>query len=222
MSLIVRVSVHPSLYVRDPEETTLGKVIIAEGLKLIDQIGFESFTFKKLASKIKSTEASIYRYFHNKHQLLAYLVSWYWNWLVYLIDYRVANIEDPQKRLAIAIGVLTDSSKYDPAIPHINEEILHHLCIEEGARIYLTRQSEKMSGLFQGYENLCAKLLEMIKAVKPKYRYSNELVTTMIAAVHNQVFYAHHAVSMKGELRNIDRSKTLEFLEHLVFTSLVK
>lgn len=221
MSLSVRVKVHSSLYIRDPEETELGKMIVSDSIKLIDQIGFEEFTFKKLATKIKSTEASIYRYFRNKGQLLAYLVSWYWNWLEYLIEYRTTNIDDPRKCLEIALGVLTDSCKYDPNIPHIDESILHHITIEEGARVYMTKQSDKISGLLQGYENLCTRLLRMVKALSPRYKYANELVTSIIAAVHNQVFYAEHgSATMKGELKNVDKSRTLDFLKHLVFTSI--
>ncbi|MEZ0369623.1 MAG: TetR/AcrR family transcriptional regulator, partial [Candidatus Sericytochromatia bacterium] len=40
--------------------------------------GLEWLTFRKLASRIDSTEASIYRYFHNKYQLLCYLVCKNW------------------------------------------------------------------------------------------------------------------------------------------------
>ena len=55
------------------------------------EIGFESFTFKKLAAKIESTEASVYRYFENKHKLLIYLVSWYWNWVEYRLDMEITH-----------------------------------------------------------------------------------------------------------------------------------
>ncbi|MDH5608082.1 MAG: TetR/AcrR family transcriptional regulator, partial [Cyclobacteriaceae bacterium] len=41
---------------------------------MIAQIGFERFNFKKLSTTINSTEASVYRYFKNKHQLLDYLI----------------------------------------------------------------------------------------------------------------------------------------------------
>ena len=57
------------LFLRDPQETELGRNIIRLSIKMMDEIGFEEFTFKKLAVKIKSTEASVYRYFDNKHKL---------------------------------------------------------------------------------------------------------------------------------------------------------
>ena len=37
----------------------------------------EEFTFRKLAQKINTTEASVYRYFENKHRLLIYILAWY-------------------------------------------------------------------------------------------------------------------------------------------------
>ena len=82
----IKLSLNHRSYLREPEATELGRKIITESITLIDALGFEQFTFKKLAAEIGSTEASVYRYFENKHKLLVYLVSWYWAWL----DYRVA------------------------------------------------------------------------------------------------------------------------------------
>ncbi|MDZ7650788.1 MAG: TetR/AcrR family transcriptional regulator [Cytophagales bacterium] len=74
------------LYLRDPQHTLLGQKIIQQSVEMIDRLGFEQFTFKKLAEEINSTEASVYRYFENKHRLLLYLIGWYWNWIEYCID----------------------------------------------------------------------------------------------------------------------------------------
>ena len=62
---------------------------------MIDQLGFEQFTFKKLARAIGSTEASVYRYFDNKHRLLTYLIAWYWKWMEYQINYRTRQTYFP-------------------------------------------------------------------------------------------------------------------------------
>jgi AcrR family transcriptional regulator len=80
---------------------------------LIDKLGFERFTFKKLADALGSTEASVYRYFENKHRLLVYLVSWYWSWIHYRITYDTNNITDCRDRLRRVIAVLADSATYD-------------------------------------------------------------------------------------------------------------
>ena len=99
MAIGIKISLHERLYLRDPHDTTLGKKIIKQSILLIDEIGFEAFNFKKLAHAMGSTEASVYRYFENKHFLLIYLVSWYWEWVSYLIDINLMNIEDPQRKL---------------------------------------------------------------------------------------------------------------------------
>ena len=72
------ISVNDKLYVKNPETSELGKKIIEQSILLIDEIGFENFTFKKLGEKISSNESSIYRYFESKHKLMLYLSSWYW------------------------------------------------------------------------------------------------------------------------------------------------
>ena len=91
--LIPRLSIkiNDRIFLKDPESSDLGKKIISGGIDLIDEIGFEAFTFRKLGAAIKSPEASIYRYFENKHKLLVYLSSWYWNWTEYRLVFRVAK-----------------------------------------------------------------------------------------------------------------------------------
>ena len=86
MAIGIKITLNKKLYLRDPQDSSLGKRIIKHSILLIDEIGFESFNFKKLAIQMESTEASVYRYFENKHMLLIYLVSWYWEWVSYLID----------------------------------------------------------------------------------------------------------------------------------------
>ena len=59
MALAFKLNDH--LYLRDPQDTELGRKIIEQGILLIDQLGFDLFTFRKLADAIGSAEASIYR-----------------------------------------------------------------------------------------------------------------------------------------------------------------
>ncbi|MFZ9029367.1 MAG: TetR/AcrR family transcriptional regulator, partial [Crocinitomicaceae bacterium] len=77
----VSISVNENVFLKDPTSTELGRKIVRASIDLIDELGFEDFTFKKLALAIGSTEASVYRYFENKHNLLAYLTMWYWGWM---------------------------------------------------------------------------------------------------------------------------------------------
>ena len=62
------IRVPETIYLKDPESSELGQKIIKNSIELIDDIGFEAFTFKKLAESIGTTEAGVYRYFENKHK----------------------------------------------------------------------------------------------------------------------------------------------------------
>jgi hypothetical protein len=63
----IRVEVNSKLFLKDPFSSELGMLIVREGALLIQELGMEHFTFKKLGAKIGSTEAAIYRYFEKLH-----------------------------------------------------------------------------------------------------------------------------------------------------------
>ena len=104
----VKITINEKLYVKDPETSALGKKIIEQSILLIDEIGFDNFTFKKLGEKISSNESSLYRYFENKHKLLVYLSSWYWSWMEYKLVFATNNISDPKEKLRKAITIITE------------------------------------------------------------------------------------------------------------------
>jgi len=74
MFILADISIPEGLSIKDPLQSKLGRKIITHSIILLDEIGFEAFTFKKLAIKMGSNETSLYRYFENKHFLLLYLV----------------------------------------------------------------------------------------------------------------------------------------------------
>jgi AcrR family transcriptional regulator len=220
-SILLKIS--DKLYVRDPENTELGRRILEQSINLMDEIGFENFTFKKLATRIGSTEASVYRYFENKHKLLIYLVSWYWSWVEYLIDYQTNNIEDPERKLKIAIKVITESGRNDPASVHINEELLHRIVVAESAKLYLTKQvdEDNKEGLFKAYKSLCNKIASIVKEYNPVYPYPIALVSTMIETAHEQLFFSQHLTSLT-EVRTTpdDSTELYDYLVSMVFSML--
>ncbi|MEO0897143.1 MAG: TetR/AcrR family transcriptional regulator, partial [Bacteroidota bacterium] len=108
----LRIEISQKLFQKDPNSSDLGKKIVSTAICLIDSMGLESFTFKKLANEISSTEASIYRYFENKHKLLIYIISWYWNWLSYRLRIETHRITSPVEKLDIAIEIFCH--KLDP------------------------------------------------------------------------------------------------------------
>lgn len=220
MPTSLRFIIDRSLYLRDPEETALGKKIVAESILLLDELGYDAFTFKKLAARMGSTEASIYRYFKHKHQLLCYLVSWYWVWLEYLIRFRTNNITEPKERLSIAITTLLEADQDDPNVQHIDESALHRVVIEESARVYMTRPADEADyqGMLTGYNVLCERLLECIQDIDPRYQHGRELVETLLAAAHNRIFAVYQAGD--GKAKRADRKNTEAFLNHLVLSTL--
>ena len=120
----LQLQLNPSLYLRDPQSSELGQRIVSESIHLVNEIGFEAFTFKKLSVRINSTEASIYRYFENKHRLLIYLIAWYWSYIEYKITYETHNISDPAEKLKIAIRFITKQLEDDAHFIGISESVL--------------------------------------------------------------------------------------------------
>ena len=154
MAISIQMELNERLYLRDPQETKLGKKIIQNSITLIDEIGFEKFTFKKLAVRIESTEASVYRYFENKHKLLVYLVSWYWEWVKFQIDFNTMNIADPRDKLKRVLSVLAEASKANPYVEHVDEQTLHRIVIAEASKAYHTKEvdEENNEGFFSNYK----------------------------------------------------------------------
>ena len=194
MSVGLRISLNERLYHRDPQETTLGQKIIKNSIILIDKIGFEAFNFKKLALNMNSTEASVYRYFENKHMLLLYLVSWYWEWVSYLIDVNSMNVEDPRQQLKIIIQTLVSASKENPSIEYVNESILHRIIISEASKAYHIKEvdEENKEGLFLNYKILAEKVAGVINQINPKFPYPHALASTLFEMANNHIYFAQH------------------------------
>ena len=50
----VKIIINDNIYLKDPESSDLGKKIIQQSILMIDEIGFDKFTFKKLGDTIGS------------------------------------------------------------------------------------------------------------------------------------------------------------------------
>lgn len=198
MSISISIQLNEKLYLRDPQETKLGKRIIQHGILLLDEIGLEAFTFRKLAERIGSTEASIYRYFENKHLLLVYLLSWYWEWMRYQIEYNTNNIEDPRDKLRIAIATMVNASKPNATIDFVDEEILHRLVVAEGDKGYHTKEvdAENKDGIYLTMKRLNGLVAEMILEINPQYAYPRALASTLQQMSKEQLYFALHLPRM--------------------------
>ena len=204
------------LYIKDPQDTDLGKKILKNSILLIDEIGFESFTFKKLANRISSAEKSIYRYFLNKHHLLLFLTSWYWEWVYYLINVNLRNIEDPTKRLNIAIEKIVHATSENFHTEYINENILHKVVINEGAKSYHTFEvdNENKAGLFQSYKKLTKTLVDIILEIQTDFPYSKSLASSLFEMSNNQIYFAEHLPKLTSlQSDPIDDNELIEMLQ---------
>lgn len=223
MSTSIRINLNEKLYLRNPEDTELGKKIIFTSIKIIDELGFEHFTFKKLAQEIDSTEASVYRYFENKHKLLVYIISWYWVWIDYQITFKINNIKSPKERLKIIIKILSESQKDDPQT-ELDEAALHRIVVAESSKAYLTKDVDAANkdGLYREYKKLCKKIAEIVLEINPTYKYSHSLISTIMEASHDHVFFAKHLPSLTDiKVDRGDYSQLENYLEHLLFSAIL-
>lgn len=199
MAITLKMNLNEKLYLRDPQETKLGRKIIQYGILLIDEIGFEDFNFKKLAERIGSTEASIYRYFENKHRLLLFLLSWYWEWIKYRLEMATLNIEDPYRKLKIAISLIVDAtSSSSSPIEYVDEVVLNRIVVSESTKGYHTKMvdEENKNGFFLTYKALNQSLVKIVKEINPEFPFPNALCSTLMEMAKNQVYFAQHLPSL--------------------------
>ena len=194
----LKLELNPALYTKNPQDTELGKKIVGEGVILINDLGFEQFTFKKLAQQINTTEATIYRYFESKHRLLVYVIAWYWNWMDYKIQFSSHYLEDPKEKLAMAIKTLCRKKVNDPQFPMVNESILFKIVINESDKTYLTKEVDEINklGVFLGVKQLCEKLMLLVNEINPNYKYGRSLCSTAIQTAHDQLFFCEHLLRL--------------------------
>lgn len=220
MAVSVQIKVNSNLYLRDPQETKLGKKIIQQGILLIDQIGIENFTFRKLADKMSSTEASIYRYFENKHALLVYLVSWYWEWVRFRIDFNAMNVDDPRRRLKITIKTIIDTIRLATPAEYIDRDLLHNIVVKEGMKAYHINQVDKENemGYFTPYKALGQKIANIILAINPEFPYPKTLASNLLEMANNQMYFAEHLPKLTDlNMKDGDMSALDKMLNFFVF-----
>ena len=212
----IKFKVPEKIYVKDPESSDLGRRIIEHSILLIDEIGFEAFTFKKLGQRIGSNESSIYRYFENKHNLLVYLSSWYWSWKEHQLVMEIYNINDPSEKLKRAITALTQAIKEDSNFTHVNEVILNSIIINENPKSFLTKEVDKENkeGYFVVYKRIITRIKEMIVAVNDEYPHPTSLASTIVHGGLHQHFLLTHFKSITD--CNEEVSVT-SYLTHLTF-----
>ncbi len=194
----LKIQVNEKIYVKDPETSDLGKKIIEQSILLIEEIGFDNFTFKKLGEKIGSNESSLYRYFENKHKLLIYLSSWYWSWIEYKLVFATNNITDPKEKLRKAIIIITEKVEDDNNTEHINEAILNKIIVAEFTKTFHTKEidQENKEGFFLIYKRVINRIVTIVNELNPNYPYAKSLVSTIVEGSLHQHFLTEHLTSI--------------------------
>lgn len=213
----LRVSLPSSMSLRDPEGSELGRRIVAASIQLLDSIGFEEFTFRKLGGEIGSPEASVYRYFSDKAMLVRYLEAWYWTWLDFRFRQRSRTLIDSRQRLDAALLVLAESGSYDPTFFHIDEAALHRVVVREARKAYGlekargAKKTKKLPPMSIFHESLA----QVIAEYSPGYKYPRALALGIITSLHAYMFFgANSPLALEIDPQE-EVTSVLEFLRGL-------
>lgn len=214
----------PALSLRDPEGTELGRAMLAGGLDLMNELGLEAFTFRKLAARIGSTEVSLYKYFPNKHRLLQYYFQLYWLWLRHLCGREVERADDARDALRRVVEAICGA--WPKQVPPLQLEpaALRRLVIGEGMKSYLHRNvdDDNARRLFTPYKELSAFVAARLTACRRDVPMPRSFATTVIEMAHSLPFAMEHLPSLtelgshKG-LKHLSRHllhRTITYVEH--------
>lgn len=219
MEIQLKFKVTDALFLRDPESTDTGKSIVRSSIQLMGEIGYEQFTFKKLAAYNHTTEATIYRYFANKHKLLLYILNWYWNYIFYLSQIVANSAETPKEQLQKILRIITHTDENFSDLLDYNIDTLYEIVISESSKVYLVKEVDEINkeNVFTPYKDLCGYIAGIILLVNPNYQYPKSLSSTIMETAHDQQFFSMHLPKLTDNDTNEHREYVLEFLKNLVF-----
>ncbi|MFT5885371.1 MAG: hypothetical protein ACI9IP_001831 [Arcticibacterium sp.] len=219
MEVDFNVKLNSKLFLKDPHSTSLGEQIVQKGLKMLSEIGYEAFTFKKLAKEIPTTEATIYRYFENKHKLLIYLVDWYWAYIEFQVMFSINNILEPKQKILKIINLLVREDNSNSFLSWLDPKDLYYVVIAEGSKTYLSKEVDDNNKemLYKPYKDLCSMIATVFIEYKSTFKYSHTLASTLIEASHFQYFFMHHLPKLCDFSDSKDPKELENFLESLVF-----
>lgn len=218
MDFRVSFKVNEKIYLKNPEQSEIGRQIVNHSIDLIHQLGFEHFTFKKLAIEMQTTEATIYRYFENKHRLLLYILNWYWSYLEFLVMFQLRNIHDDKVKLTTILELLTNELPDTENELNYNKSFLHQIVITESSKVYLVKEVNEINQLevFKPYKDVCATIAAIISSYNPNYKFPHSLSSTLIETAHDQQFFATYLPRLT-DIKPKSKRFTFFFLHDLLF-----
>jgi AcrR family transcriptional regulator len=218
----IQIQLNEHLYLKDPMQSELGKAMLNKSVELIYEIGFEEFTFKKLSVTIPTTEATIYRYFENKHRLLQYLTNWYWSAMTIEYKYLTNNIKLPEDSINTGIALMINPTKFMPQHPMLSIEKLFGIIINESTKSYLTHtiDEDNILKLFKPYKDFCNLLASAFLAYAPKFPFAHSLASTCVESILHQSYFMKHLPSL-SDCKSLSGAKGLQtFIQQLIFNTL--
>ncbi|RZJ79168.1 MAG: TetR/AcrR family transcriptional regulator [Flavobacterium sp.] len=221
MQVLLKFRINEHLYLRDPENSEIGKLIVENAIELIHEIGFEQFTFKKLAQKIDSTEATIYRYFSSKHKLLTYILNWYWCYLEFVAKMRLQEMTNSYDKLKSILEIITHNYDGHSQIQDYNLEKLHAIVISESSKAYLVKEVDEINQelVFSPLKSLCQFIGEIILEINPKFSYPNSLASTLLETAHDQQYFSEHLPKLTdNKSRTAHKQYVLDYLNLIAFS----
>ena len=225
MLLEIKPILSDKLFIKNPEQSDLGQKIIQQGVMLLHQIGFEQFTFKKLAIQIGTTEAGIYRYFENKHRFLHYLIAWYWTYMEFQIVFQLQNMKNNKEKIKRIIQLLVIDHQENKDFSIFEKKLLYDIVITESSKVYLTKSvnADNHDNLFKPYKDLCARIADLFSVYNPAYSYPHSLASTLVEMAHYQLFFSQHLPRLTDKKKNSDATKyVIQYLDNFVFSVLDK
>ncbi len=220
--LQIHIDVCPELYLKNPDSSVLGRNIVSSSIKMIYDLGFEVFTFKKLGESIGSPESSIYRYFESKHTLLVYLINWYWSWIEYKLVFATNNIDSPGHRLREAIRILTMPITVERSPGYIDEVLLDKIIITESVKACHTKEVdiENKKGYYKIYKRVVQRISDLVLEINSDFKFPHMLISTIIEGAHQQRYFAEHLPSLTDVRK--EKETIYDFFIHLVFRTIKK
>ncbi len=214
-------NLNENLYLRDPENSDLGKKIIKNGIDMIYDLGFENFTFKKLAKQIGTTEASLYRYFENKQKLLLYIISWYWHYIDFIIEFKLQNIQDAKTKIIEIIQILTNDYSANNSGLDYDMYNLYQIVLSDSNKVYQIKNVTEINQnqLFKPYKSLCSKIADIFIEYNPNYLYPKSLSSSFIELSHFHKYFSQHLPNLT-DINDTSKNNTNDFLNNLLFSAL--
>jgi len=183
---------------KDPRQTKLGRSIVKNGIYMIAELGFEEMNFKKLGKAIGSPEASIYRYFENKHKFLLYIMAMYWGMIDQHCEKIIHSRNGHEEKIYSILELLCTSPDIPFGNVKIPGEVIYAVVIGESVKTFMTKHvdADNHHGAFRTLKSTTSHLAELLSEYSPDYPFPKALASTIIEMSLYQRYFSEHLPSM--------------------------